>query len=142
VAIGSDDQRPAADQRVLCHIGTNGAERVAASSLPLKAVVNFSAPTSTGSSSLTGYTSTCTAAGQTTQTATGISPPITVKNLKPGVTYSCKVVANNSYGSGLDSTTVQIKVRAVDLSAILSLLLDLQLNESAHMIYQSPTSAK
>lgn len=97
---------------------------VAASSLPLKAVVNFSAPASTGSSALTSYTATCTAAGQTTQTATGTSSPITVKNLKPGVTYSCKVVANNSYGSGLESTTVQIKVRGVDLSAILSLLLD------------------
>ncbi len=97
---------------------------VAASSLPLKAVVNFSAPTSTGSSALTGYTATCTAAGQTSQTATGTSSPITVKNLKPGITYSCKVVANNSYGSGLESTMVQIKVRGVDLSAILSLLLD------------------
>jgi hypothetical protein len=94
------------------------------SSLPLKAVLNFSAPSSIGSSALTGYTATCSAVGQTTQTATGASSPITVKNLKPRVTYSCKVVANNSYGSGLESTTVQIKVRGVDLSAILSLLLD------------------
>jgi hypothetical protein len=95
-----------------------------ASSLPLKAVLNFSAPTSTGSSALTGYTATCSAVGQTTQTATGTSSPITVKNLKPGVTYSCKVVANNSYGSGLDSAEVQIKARGVDLSGILSWLLD------------------
>jgi len=93
-------------------------------SSPLKAVISFALPSYAGSSPLTGYTATCTAAGQTTQTATGASSPITVKNLKPGVTYSCKVVANNIYGSGLESTTVQIKVRGVDLSAILSLLLD------------------
>jgi hypothetical protein len=97
---------------------------VTVTAAPLKALVSFTAPTSNGSSALTGYTATCTAAGQTTQTATGTSSPITVKNLKPGVTYVCSVTANNSYGSGIVSTAVQIKARGVDLSAILSLLLD------------------
>jgi len=97
---------------------------VSMTTAPLKVLVSFTAPTSSGSSALTGYTATCTAYAQTTQTATGTSSPITVKNLKPGVTYLCSVVANNSYGSGLVSTPVQIKARGVDLSAILSLLLD------------------
>lgn len=97
---------------------------VTVAAVPLKALVSFTAPTSTGSSSVASYTATCSATGQTTQTATGNTSPITVKNLKPGVTYLCSVAANNGFGTGLVSTPVQIKARGVDLSAILSLLLD------------------
>jgi hypothetical protein len=69
------------------------------------ATVSFTAPAG-GGSNITGYTVTCTAAGQITRTKSGAASPITVGGLTGGVTYSCTVTASNSNGPGAPSAPV------------------------------------
>jgi hypothetical protein len=66
------------------------------------ATITFTAPSNTGGSPISGYTATCTATGQTTQTANGAASPLTVKNLSGGVLYQCSLTATN--GGGLSSS--------------------------------------
>ena len=55
-----------------------------------------------------GYTATCKAAGQTTQTATGKASPLTVTGLTAGVVYECSLAANNSVGTTGDSKSIKV----------------------------------
>lgn len=71
------------------------------------ATLSFSAPSSNGGATITGYTASCSAGG-TTQTATGTTSPITVNSLTNGTTYSCSVSATNSAGTGNASSTVTV----------------------------------
>jgi mannan endo-1,4-beta-mannosidase len=82
--------------------------------------ITFSAPASNGGSSITGYSVTCTAAGQTTRTNTGAGSPITVGGLRGGVAYSCTVTASNIIGSSTPSTPVTVTPLAfIDITPIL-----------------------
>ena len=86
--------------------------------------ITFSAPASNGGSSITGYSVTCTAAGQTTRTNTGAGSPITVGGLRGGVAYSCTVTASNIIGSSTPSTPVTVTPLAfIDITPILMMLL-------------------
>lgn len=70
------------------------------------AVIDFTAPISTGSSAITKYTVTCTPdGGGTPVTTTGLGSPITVTGLTNGVTYRATVVATNASGDGPISQT-------------------------------------
>jgi hypothetical protein len=66
------------------------------------ATVSFSAPASTGTSALTGYTVTANPGGIT---AVGASSPITLTGLTPGTAYAYSVVASNHDGSSAPATT-------------------------------------
>ncbi|MCA2997340.1 MAG: hypothetical protein ING75_01940 [Rhodocyclaceae bacterium] len=57
--------------------------------------VSFTAPTSDGGSSITGYTATCG-----TRSNTGTASPIVVSNLTNGVSVTCRVSATNAIGTG------------------------------------------
>ena len=61
------------------------------------AKVSFTAPSCVGASSITGYTATSCPGSHT---GTGSSSPITVGSLSSGTSYTFKVKATNSYGSG------------------------------------------
>jgi phosphatidylethanolamine-binding protein (PEBP) family uncharacterized protein len=67
--------------------------------------IAFSAPSSTGNSTITGYTASCAAASDT-KTGTGSSSPITVSGLANGTSYSCTMTATNSVGTGPASAAV------------------------------------
>ncbi len=91
---------------------------------PGRLQVSFTAPVDSGGSTITGYTVTCTAAGQTTRTNTGASSPIIVYGLTPGVAYSCTVTASNTAATSMPSTSVTSTALRIDLTPILMLLLD------------------
>ena len=67
-----------------------------------QATIAFSAPTSTGGTSITGYTVTASPGGQT---APGSSSPITVSGLTNGTSYTFTVTATNSVGTSSVSST-------------------------------------
>ena len=107
-------------------VGTAGVPtNVSATAQPGGIRVSFVAPVNVGAG-ITGYTATCAAAGQTTRTSTGSASPITVSGLTIGVSYSCTVTSNTSYGSSAASAAASatVTVRAIDLTPILMLLLD------------------
>ena len=60
--------------------------------------VGFTAPVSTGGSSITGYTATCTPASGTAHSATGSSSPLVVTSLTNGTSYTCTAKATNAAG--------------------------------------------
>lgn len=66
----------------------------------------FTAPSSDGGATITGYTATCTADGNTTFTASGTASPIDVTGMNGGVTRSCTVAAINSVGTGTASNAL------------------------------------
>lgn len=86
--------------------------------------VRFTAPANAASTGVTSYTVSCTAAGQTTRTASASASPITVGGLTAGVSYSCTVSASNGTTTGAASSPVIAQPRSVDLTPILLLLLD------------------
>ncbi len=65
------------------------------------AVINFSAPSFTGNSAITGYTVTSSPGGKT---VTGISSPLTITGLTNGTAYTFTVVSINAYGNSASST--------------------------------------
>ncbi len=71
------------------------------------ASVAFTAPTATGTSSITSYIASCTAANSTL-TATGTASPITVSGMTNGSAYSCTVAAVNSAGTGTASSGASV----------------------------------
>lgn len=73
----------------------------AASAGDTQATVSFTAPTSNGGASITGYTVT---SNPGSVTATGTSSPITVTGLTNGVAYTFTVTATNSAGTGSASS--------------------------------------
>jgi hypothetical protein len=58
-----------------------------------QATVSFTAPTSTGGSTITSYTATCGS-----QSVSGAASPITVTGLSNGTSYTCTVTASNAVG--------------------------------------------
>ncbi|WP_396159738.1 YHYH protein [Flavobacterium sp.] len=74
--------------------------------------VSFSPPASVGSSPIVNHVATCTAPGST-RSQSGVTSPITMSGLTNGVTYTCSVVATNSFGAGPASATVTATPRGV-----------------------------
>lgn len=68
--------------------------------------LTFTAPSSDGGAAITSYTATCTAAGNTTFSASGSASPIAVTGMNGGVTRSCTVTATNSAGTGSASNAM------------------------------------
>lgn len=67
--------------------------------------VMWTAPSSTGSSAITGYTASASAAGKTTQTcATTGATSCTIKGLTTGIAYDVTVTATSAAGTGASST--------------------------------------
>ncbi|GAB4216694.1 MAG: hypothetical protein Fur007_17250 [Rhodoferax sp.] len=92
---------------------------------PGRVTISFSPPASSGSSAITSYTASCSAAGQPTRTGTAAGSPINVYGLTPNVSYACSVTATNSEASSAASAAVTIVgPRRVDMTPILMLLLD------------------
>ena len=81
---------------------------VSASAADGGAILTFTAPSSTGGASISGYGAVCSAAGQAPRTATGTAAPLTVTGLLNGQAYSCTVAATNSAGTGPASTAVTV----------------------------------
>ena len=84
-----------------------------------QAVIAFT-PGADGGSPITGFTATCSAAGQTTRSGTGGASPITVTLLTNGTTYSCSVTATNANGTGQSSGSVNV-IPAAPASAQITL---------------------
>ena len=72
------------------------------------AILSFTLSASNGGANISGYTGTCSAAGQTTRTGTAAGSPITVNSLVNGVNYSCSVVATNAAGNSPASNVVSV----------------------------------
>lgn len=72
------------------------------------ASIAFTAPTSNGGATITGYSATCSATGQTTRTGSGTASPISVTSLTNTTAYSCSVTATNSVGTSAASATVSV----------------------------------
>jgi hypothetical protein len=89
---GSSSSAPGAPTAVNASAGTTSGT----------ASVSFTAPASSGSSAITGYTVTANPGGIT---ATGTTSPITVTGLTPETAYTYSVVATNSVGSSAPATT-------------------------------------
>ena len=79
-----------------------------------EASVSFTAPASTGGSSILGYTVTANPGGQT---GTGSSSPITVAGLTNGTAYTFTVTATNSAGTGAASSASNSATPSVALPA-------------------------
>ncbi len=74
-----------------------------------QATISFSAPLSSGGSSVTGYTATCRpAAFASSVTRSGTASPLTVTGLTNGRRYECSVTATNATGSSLPSATASV----------------------------------
>ena len=88
--------------------------------------IQFSTPTTSGSSAITAYTATCSASGYTTRTASGNASPLVVRNLSGNVSYLCSLTASNASGSSAASSSVAStpRRRGSDSSSNLLLLLD------------------
>jgi len=71
------------------------------------AFIEFTAPSSVGSSAIIGYTASCVL-GSVTKTGTSTTSPITISSLTNGSTYACSVTAANIAGSSLSSSSVSI----------------------------------
>ena len=65
------------------------------------AFVAFTAPVSTGGSTITGYATTCSPGNVT---ATGASTPIGISGLTNGTAYTCTVTATNAFGASAPSS--------------------------------------
>jgi YHYH protein/Fibronectin type III domain len=76
------------------------------------ASIAFTAPSSNGGATITGYTVSCTGGGAT-RTANGTASPIGVSTLTNGTAYSCSIVATNSAGTGAASGVVTVTPMAV-----------------------------
>ena len=74
------------------------------------ATVSFSAPASDGGSTITAYTATCVASGQTTRTGTssGRASSIIVSGMTLNVSYACSVTASNSMGNSPASDSLAV----------------------------------
>lgn len=71
------------------------------------ASVAFTAPSSDGGSTITGYTVSCTGGGAT-RTGTGTSSPIAVTSLTNATAYACAVTATNAVGTSAASASVSV----------------------------------
>lgn len=92
---------------------------------PGRATIYFTPPTNNGGAPIASYTASCTAAGQTTRTATGAGSPITVSGLTGGASYSCSLTASNgTYSSTSSASTAVTAGKSADITPILMLLLD------------------
>ena len=80
------------------------------------ASIAFTAPASSGSSAVTGYTATCTAAADV-RTGAGSGSPISVTGLTNGTTYNCAVTATNAAGTSPASGTVAVTPAAATTGA-------------------------
>ena len=78
-----------------------------------QATIAFGVPANNGGAAIGSYTVTCTAAGQTTRTATGAMSPLTVTAMTNGVQYSCSATAANVAGTGAASSPVLVTPRTV-----------------------------
>ena len=75
------------------------------------ASLSFSAPSSNGGASITGYSATCVA-GSLRVSATATASPVVVTGLTNGMTYSCSLSATNIAGVGLSSAAVSVTPNA------------------------------
>jgi hypothetical protein len=71
------------------------------------ASIAFTAPSSNGGSTITGYTGTCAASG-ISKTGTATASPVSVAGLTNGTVYSCAVTATNAAGTSAASGAVSV----------------------------------
>jgi hypothetical protein len=90
--------------------GTPANVSVAAGSASGTAMVSFTAPATTGSGAITGYTVTANPGGMT---ATGSSSPIMVTGLAPQTAYTYSVVATNGAGASAPTTTDPLRFYSI-----------------------------
>jgi hypothetical protein len=91
------------------------------------AKVSFTAPINDGGATISYYTATCTASGQTPRSASGGASPLTVRNLTGNVQYQCTLSATNEAGTGGASAPTAVTPQPAkknSLTPILLLLLD------------------
>jgi hypothetical protein len=104
------------------------------------ATIAFTAPTSNGGATITGYSVTCTA-GTASVTATGTTSPISVTGLTNGTAYSCTIVATNSVGNSAASSAVSVTpVGVVTVAGAPTIGTAIAGNGSASIAFTAPTS--
>lgn len=71
------------------------------------ASIAFTAPSSDGGSSITGYTASCTGGGAV-KTGSASASPVLVSGMTNGQSYACTVSASNAVGTGAASASVSV----------------------------------
>jgi YHYH protein/Fibronectin type III domain len=99
-ACGGDDDSTTATVPGAPTIGAATAGNASAS-------IAFTAPSSDGGATISGYTATCTA-GADSITGTATASPVAVTGLTNDTAYSCAVTATNSAGTGAASASVSV----------------------------------
>lgn len=102
-----------------------------------QASVAFTAPTSNGGATITGYTVTSTPGSLT---ATGSSSPITVTGLTNGTAYTFKVKATNSVGTGAESAASNSATPAASGPTPIGLVDDFTTQDNTKWDYQTAAS--
>ena len=69
--------------------------------------ISFTAPSSNGGATITGYTANCTGGGRSAS-GTGSASPINVAGLTNGTNYNCTFTATNSVGTSTASAAVTV----------------------------------
>ena len=73
-----------------------------------QAAISFTPPGNDGNSTISAFTASCSASGQTTQSVSGAASPLAVTGLTNGVAYACTVTATNAVGTGAASGSVSV----------------------------------
>jgi hypothetical protein len=103
------------------------------------ASIAFTAPSSNGGATITGYTATCTGGG-VSKTGTGTASPIVVSGLANGTAYSCSVTATNSAGSSAASSAVTVTPTASSVPGTPTIGTATAGNASASIAFTAPAS--
>ncbi len=93
---------------------------VSASAGNAAAAVSFSAPSSNGGATISGYTASCVSGASAAISAMGSVSPLTVSGLTNGLAYTCSVIASNSAGNSAASASATVTPSAPTSGASVS----------------------
>ena len=111
------------DKRRLSCLSAPGAPTISAATAIGKrsATISFSAPASSGGSTITSYTATSIPGGISKTLTQSDGGTFTIDGLQPGTSYTFAVTATNNIGTSVVATSNSIRTIAADVASISSL---------------------